>query len=158
MVKKVISGGQTGADIAGLIAAKKLGLETGGTMPKGFRTLKGPRPEYARLYGVKEHASYAYPPRTECNVKDSDGTIRFATNWDSAGERCTLKLIKKHGKPFLDVAPNADPFDFITHPLAKRWIQDNNIQILNVAGNSEETSPGIAKFVIEYLTEVLKND
>jgi hypothetical protein len=154
MIKKVISGGQTGADIAGLIAAKKLGIPTGGTMPKGFRTLKGPRPEYAKLYGIKEHASYAYPPRTECNVKDSDGTIRFATHWESAGEKCTLKLIQKHGKPWYDIDPSIghDPLHVV------EWMLQHNIQILNVAGNSEETSPGIAKFVIEFLTRVLSDD
>jgi hypothetical protein len=38
------------------------------------------------------------------------------------------------------------------------WIEQNNIQILNVAGNSEETSPGIAKFAIEFLTRVLSDD
>ena len=51
-IKKIISGFQTGADIGGILAAKRLGLETGGTMPKGFRTEDGPRPEFAELYGA----------------------------------------------------------------------------------------------------------
>jgi RNA polymerase sigma factor (sigma-70 family) len=41
MVRKVISGGQTGADQAGLFAAEAFGIETGGWMPKGFLTLAG---------------------------------------------------------------------------------------------------------------------
>jgi hypothetical protein len=36
-LEKVISGGQTGADIAGGIAAHKLGIDTELTFPKGFR-------------------------------------------------------------------------------------------------------------------------
>jgi hypothetical protein len=35
MLERVISGGQTGADQAGLAAAKRLGVPTGGFMPKG---------------------------------------------------------------------------------------------------------------------------
>ena len=34
----IISGGQTGADMAGLMAAKKVGFNTGGFAPKGFKT------------------------------------------------------------------------------------------------------------------------
>jgi hypothetical protein len=36
------------------------------------------------------------------------------------------------------------------------WIIGNNIRILNVAGNSEKTAPGIAKFVGEYMIDVLE--
>ena len=35
-ITKVISGGQTGVDTIGLQVAKELGIETGGTAPKGF--------------------------------------------------------------------------------------------------------------------------
>ena len=35
---KIISGGQTGADMGGLLAAKDLGIRTGGWMPKGWLT------------------------------------------------------------------------------------------------------------------------
>jgi hypothetical protein len=38
LVTKVISGGQSGADLGGLRAAKVLGIQTGGSMPKGFLT------------------------------------------------------------------------------------------------------------------------
>lgn len=34
---KIISGGQTGADIAGIIAARKLGIDFEATFPKGYR-------------------------------------------------------------------------------------------------------------------------
>ena len=36
-IDKVVSGGQTGADIAGLIAAEKLGIPSVGTWPKGYK-------------------------------------------------------------------------------------------------------------------------
>ncbi|MNY06814.1 putative molybdenum carrier [compost metagenome] len=36
-IDKVVSGGQTGADIAGLVAAYKLGIPLEGTWPKGYK-------------------------------------------------------------------------------------------------------------------------
>ena len=54
MVRKIISGGQTGADQAGLAVAKRLGIPTGGFVPKGFLTEAGPRPDLAAEYGLEE--------------------------------------------------------------------------------------------------------
>lgn len=155
MLIRIISGAQNGADLAGLKVAKAFGLSTGGTMPKGYRTLDGERPEYAELYGITEHASSAYPPRTYANVKDADGTIRFAHNFNSSGEKCTMKAIVQYGKPHFDVLVN-DPSIFRIaqecHPLtATEWIKTNNIKTLNIAGNSEKTCPGIEAFVERYL-------
>ena len=54
MIEKVISGGQTGADEAGLFAAKEFGIKTGGWMPRKFLNERGENPEYAELYGIQE--------------------------------------------------------------------------------------------------------
>jgi hypothetical protein len=152
LLKRVISGGQTGADRAGLIAAKAAGIPTGGWMPRGFIAYDGERPDFAELYGIAEVASDRYPPRTAKNVRESDGTLRFATNFDSPGELLTLKLCKAHGKPHLDVRPGGDiePSDAVA------WLCENEIRILNVAGNSEQTSPGIQDFVLGFLEEVFR--
>ena len=81
MMERVISGGQTGADQAGLAAAKACGIPTGGWMPKGFLTTAGPAPELAAEFGLKEHSG-EYAERTGANVRDADATIRFAVdNW-----------------------------------------------------------------------------
>jgi hypothetical protein len=37
---------------------------------------------------------------------------------------------------------------------AVSWIKENNIKILNIAGNAEQTSPGTYKKVKSYLIEV----
>lgn len=42
MIKKIISGGQTGADQAALDVAIKLGIPHGGWIPKGRKTEDGP--------------------------------------------------------------------------------------------------------------------
>src|SRR5688500_14728345 len=102
-LRKIISGGQTGADQAGLFVAKRFGLETGGMMPRGFKTLTGPDPVLARLYGLTEHESDSYVPRTHYNASTSHGTIRLAGNFESRGEICTLKALKDHNRPYFDV-------------------------------------------------------
>ncbi len=44
MIKKIISGGQTGADQAGLDVAIELGIPHAGWIPKGRKTEKGTLP------------------------------------------------------------------------------------------------------------------
>lgn len=151
MIEKIISEAQTGADQAGLIAAEKMGLLTGGTIPKGCKTLSGPNPQLLKRFNLKESESSSYPVRTEQNVIDSDGTIRFAKTFSSPGERCTFRAINKHLKPCFDVdLLNPPPHDEVVE-----WVLKNKIRVLNVAGNSEQTAPGIEKFVVDYLVIVI---
>lgn len=131
---KIISGGQTGIDRLGLEVGKELGLETGGTTTPGFYTENG-KDESLRDFGVVEispelqagrKGKEFYLPRTEQNVLNSDGTVYFATNDDSAGRIATERFAKKHNKPFL-LNPTSEQL--------AQWLYDNNIQTLNVAGN-----------------------
>lgn len=142
IVIKVISGGQIGADIAGLRLAKRLGIETGGWMPMGFKTLVGNKPEYQAEYNLVDCNTEDYPTRTEYNVKDSDGTVRFAYDFESPGERCTLKAIKKYSKPYFDVLlygmPSNHYYTVQAPEELAEWIFDNGINVLNVAGNANQ--------------------
>lgn len=148
---KIISGGQTGVDVVSLLAAKVRGIQTGGTMPRGFITLLGPKPEYAVNFGMVEHASDKYPPRTEENVRNSDGTIQIASHWDSPGEILTSKLIKKVGRPGLKV----DFHKPLPASQIVEWLESNRIAVLNVAGNAHRTNPQIGLFAFGLLGEVL---
>lgn len=152
MLNKIISGGQTGVDQAGLRAAKKCGFATGGWLPKGCITQKGARYDFLETYGMKEHSSFGYPGRTESNVKDSDATIRLAVNFKSPGEICTFKAIKWHNKPHLDVNIN-EP---ISIDEVVSWLVKNNVVTLNIAGNAESTSPGIGEKAENYIVEILR--
>jgi hypothetical protein len=152
ILERVISGGQTGADRAGLAATKPAGIATGGWMPKGFRAQDGSHPEFAELYGIQEHASDRYPPRTALNVKESDATIRFATDWSSPGEVLTLEMCERYGKPQLEVTPGGQ----VSPADVAAWLVENNVRVLNVAGNAERTSPGIEAFVVAFMMEVFR--
>lgn len=149
---KIISGGQVGADIAALRAAKSLGVETGGYMPHGYKTAQGNKPEYAELYGMFTTVSEDYPPRTSHNVRKSDGTLRIAYNFDSYGERATLREIYKWSKPHYDVNPRNFSQDEIRNVVD--WLLDHDIRILNVAGNAKpEIEPFVEMFIVSLIRE-----
>lgn len=139
-IKRIISGGQRGADVAGLRAAAKLGIETGGFMPKDFMTLDGPMPIYKELFGCVELQSKGYKPRTFANVGYADGTVRFARFFTTPGERCTRNAIVEFNKPSFDVViMQVDPEYYGMVPTADEfadWLRETKIETLNVAGNA----------------------
>lgn len=136
MKVKIISGGQTGVDQVGLELAKKHGLETGGTMPAGFRTNAGPRPDMAALYGMVEHGSRNYAIRTAVNVRESDFTVWFGS--ESPGYRCTESACKKFGKHFIVNKTRDELWSYIKNFLL---VYDPESLTINVAGNRFETHP-----------------
>jgi len=146
----IVSGGQTGADYAGLCAAKVFGLRTAGWMPKGFKTLDGPRPEYAKLFGLKETESDRYPPRTFANVSMADFTIRFAGDFSTPGERLTQRACAEKRKPYNDCVYG----DSVDHIIP--FLSQVKPRIINIAGNAESTYPGIFKYTFDSLCEIFR--
>lgn len=146
---KIISGGQNGVDQAALRAAKASGFPTGGTAPKGYRTLDGSMPELGDIYGLGESYSPGYPPRTQDNVADSDATLQVYEDCSSPGEVCTLNAVRACRKPLMQV-----PLGHVGPEQAAQWIKDNGWSVLNIAGNSERTSPGIGGRAERFLLEV----
>jgi hypothetical protein len=140
MIKKIISGGQTGADRAGLDAAKLLNIKTGGYCPKGFLTENG-NDITLKSYGLKETESASYEERTERNVLSSDGTVIFC-KIDKDGK------IIGGGTSFTYQIAIRNKIPVIINPTEKqfiKWINENKIKILNVAGNRESQYLGIYK-------------
>jgi len=145
-VEKLISGGQTGADRAGLVAAVNLGMKVGGTVPKGRLTDTGPLSDLEmERYNLVESRYATFPPRTRANVRDSDGTVIFGRT-SSPGSRLTLRLCEEYGKPFL---VNPEPRTL------RQWANQWDIRVLNVAGNRERTNPGIYRHTLAVLTHAL---
>ena len=158
-VTKIVSGGQTGVDTIGLQVAKSLGIETGGTAPKGFLRERGIDSEDISSYGLieisdEQQADYTnrkgktdpYTGRTELNVRNSDGTVYFSTDSDSAGKIATKRAANEFHKPFIE-NPTAEEL--------RDWIDKNGIKTLNVAGNRGSklnNGPEIANIIKEALT------
>lgn len=149
---KIISGAQTGADQAGLDVAYFLCMPTGGYITKGGRTSNGPlSKDYIAKMSLVELPSASYQVRTWKNVEESDGTIRLAIDFTSPGEKCTMAAILKYNKPHIDV----DLLEPIDPSVVRRWLVDNNIKVLNVAGNCQwKEKMNIYKLVYQYLLDV----
>lgn len=152
MIKKIISGGQTGSDRGGLYAAHALGLETGGYAPMRWWAENGPEPELMKFFGLVETELLGYEHRTHMNVIHSDGTVIFGDR-SSTGSQLTSRFVQREKKPnvWFDVP--------VTHREAKRyfleWVEKNGVVVLNVAGNRESIKPGIQERVTEFLIEAL---
>jgi hypothetical protein len=143
---KIVSGGQTGVDRAGLDAGLDSGLAVGGWCPKGRLAEDGAIP--AR-YALREMAKPGYPPRTRQNVLDSDATLILSDAEPTGGTRLTMVFALKLSKPFLVAAPDtADP------AMLAAWLRDNRVGVLNVAGPKESKCPGIYRRCRELLRQV----
>jgi hypothetical protein len=143
-LRKVISGGQTGADKTGLVEAKKLGLETGGTAPKGYRTEAGPDFSLRDDYGLVESESYDYAPRTKQNVADAEVTLWFGKT-NSPGYWCTRNVCKALGKQFYE-----NPTELQLEYLC------NTFSVWNVAGNRRSKNTVVVSLVERAFKTVAK--
>ena len=150
MLKKIISGGQTGADQGGLEIGYELGLQTGGTAPWNWMTAEGPKETLLKSYGLVAgpYDEKTYPRRTRLNVRDSDGTVIFGNTF-SPGCILTLKYC----------AGCDPPKPYILNPEPEElagWIVESKVQVLNVAGNREHTNPGIKKRTMDTIWEAYR--
>lgn len=151
----VVSGGQSGADLGGLRAAKRCGIPTGGYMPRGWMTEFGPRPNYKEWFGMDEWITSDYKDRTRENVRLGDGTVIFGQR--SPGSNATEEFCRVLGKPCIWITSKNVLFG--VDPDAMRefseWIGTHSIQVLNVSGNRESITLGIEFGVEDFLVEAL---
>ncbi|MFC1863871.1 YpsA SLOG family protein [Thermodesulfobacteriota bacterium] len=154
MIKKIVSGGQTGVDQAALDASRAWDIPHGGWIPKGRLTEDGPLPDG---YNLKEMPTDSYPERTQQNVIDSDGTVIISHGDLTGGSLYTQHLAYKHKKPCLHV--DLDRIDSIR--AAKTildWINENRIEVLNVAGPRASKDPKIYEAAESLIEAVISLD
>jgi len=147
MVRRIVSGGQTGADRAGLDAANRIGLPHGGWCPKGRRAEGGRIPTRYRL---QETESDGYSARTQRNVFDSAATVIFTRGPMTPGSALTEKFADWHGRPCLHV----DVADPKAEENLRAWLSGID-GTLNVAGSRESGAPGIGQTVFDLLVRVI---
>ncbi len=151
MLEKIISGGESGADLAGWRVARAFGVAAGGWTRNGFRTDDGRHPEYPAQSAAAELPADSESAHAEQNVQDSDATVWFGQTTTSSAH-ATAAACLTFGKPYMPVYPGAsfEP----SHVAA--WISENKIRTLNVAGDREHEEPGIGDRVEHFLGEVLR--
>jgi hypothetical protein len=147
MLKKIVSGGQTGVDRAALDVAIVSGIDHGGWCPKGRRAEDGRIPE---RYNLQETPRAGYRQRTAWNVRDSDGTLILVRHRLRGGSRYTCDCAIQSGQRYFLAR-----LDAMTSPQsAYQWIQEHSIAILNIAGPRATSDPLIyedARYFLEAL-------
>lgn len=156
MIERIISGGQTGADRGGLDAAIELGIEHGGTCPKGRTAEDGIVP---LRYKLVECERAGYPPRTHANVRDSDATVLFTVGaTPSTGTRLTIRFCTEMERQMKHINLEVGREEALNQ--LREWLDDcesfgRPVRTLNVAGTRESKSPGIQRMVQEVLVTAL---
>ena len=147
-----MSGGQTGADRAGLDAAVEAGILHGGWCPRGRFAEDGKIPAKYRL---RQTMSSFYTERTEKNVLDSDMTAVFTFGPPLGGSASTVIYAKRHGKPFRHFDLNGKE-SVLVKDFCK-WLEslEKDEIVLNIAGSRESTGPGAYEKVKNILAETL---
>jgi len=147
---RLISGGQTGVDRGALDAALELGIPHGGWCPRGRLAEDGPIPD---RYQLCESDSPEYPVRTEQNVLEGDATLILCRGRPSGGTELTRRLAQQHGRPHLVV-----DLDDVPDPAGvRRWLAEQRIETLNVAGPRDSQSPGIGALAREFIVRVFRS-
>jgi hypothetical protein len=147
MIRKIISGGQTGADRAALDVAIKLGIPHGGWIPKGRKAENG---RLSDKYELKEMVTGSYPKRTEKNVVDSDGTLIISHGILTGGSALTRDCAEKHQRAWLHIDLDTT-HAFKAALMINSWIMKNGIEILNVAGSRASEDHEIYKDTLKIL-------
>jgi hypothetical protein len=163
MIEKIISGGQTGVDMAALDIAIMFGIPHGGWCPKGRIQEKGSTipQEYklTEITGNFKTEKENYNARTKKNIETADGTLIFIPKipLPSQIKDGTLLTIKEaeyqakllhKAKPLL-INLSSDSSENIQ--IISNWIKKEKIKTLNIAGPRESTCPGIYQLTTQFL-------
>lgn len=162
MTLKIVSGGQTGVDQAGLEAAVELGLDFGGWAPHGWIAENGmvPAPYRGRM---KEHPDCGsrgrnYRTRTLANIRDSQATLILVERLPlEGGTKLTNDFAASIGRSHrvVNIALDSAKAD------AEKWLDEilsgARALVLNIAGPRESKAPGIQVRARAFLTEVLRS-
>ena len=149
MITRIVSGGQTGVDRAGLDVALALQIPCGGWCPKGRLAEDGVIPDD---YPLKETPSERYEQRTEWNVRDSEGTLVINMGKLSSGTLYTVQKTKALKKPFLVVQVDQE----MDCGAINEWFEEHDIQILNIAGPRQSKYPDIYLKTKNFLMKLLR--
>jgi len=162
-LSRIVSGGQSGADIGAIDAAAFRGLKWGGYIPKGYRTDCGPLyPEYQPFF--TETKSKEYSESTRKNIETSNATLLFVVDGRMGrGSKLTQRLCKELNKP-LFIVPltwKNEP----SYPVASKkaiedllnFMREVDPYVLNVAGPRESDDNDMEEVVRAIIYRMLES-
>ena len=152
-IEKIISGGQTGVDRAALDVALARGIPAGGWCPKGRSAEDG---VIDAAYPLSETPSADPAERTERNAGDATATLILVDGPADAGTRHTMRVARDLGRPWLAV-DLGDPSERADLAATARWLDDNHVRVLNIAGPRESNARGIYRAAASYLQDLFRH-
>jgi len=130
MLKKIISGGQPGVEIAAIDAAIQLEIPHEGWAYKGRKTEDGVLPEQYKVKGIDNPS---YFERLKKNIIDSDGTVILTDGQFLIGLKGVRDLAEKHTKPCLHLELR----DCTTNQAIssiRKWMENHDIEVVYFTG------------------------
>lgn len=149
---KIISGGQSGADISGNLFAYEHGIETEVNAFEGFKPVRGTIPPYIKVNYVCDKKDYVanLKCRTIYNIDHSDLTIILLKDdiYYTKGSLFTLNRCMKSKKNVITTDIYTQEFDYTLFGIQyftyrnkptslKEMVQKLEPKILNIAGQRE---------------------
>ncbi|MFT3742456.1 MAG: putative molybdenum carrier protein [Gammaproteobacteria bacterium] len=162
MLVKIISGGQTGVDLAALDIALKFGVDYGGACTKGRFNELGQIPvKYKKLFEINytgKDEKENYSKRTIQNIHDADATLVLVPKLPlpkniTDGTTLTVEAVQKTNKPFLIIDLSLKMELNIEKVI--NWFGDNDVKVLNIAGPRESQSPNIYNVSSSFLEALM---
>lgn len=144
---KIVTGGQTGVDLAALQFARQNGLAYGGWVPKGRMNEAGRIPDH--FNGLIETQSPDVSERTKLNVQSSDALLVFSDGSPSPGTQLTVDFAKATGTPCL-IVDVRDGVETCARQI-RAWLDTDPVTALNIAGPRASEAPKIGTQVTDIL-------
>ena len=150
MIKKIISGGQPGVEIAALDAAIRLNIPHAGWCYQDRKIDGG---ILDQQYNVKEIDNPSYFQRLENNIVDSEGTVVLSYGELVMGSKAARDLAVTHNRPFLNVNLSKHA---LNHAIAsiRRWMARNEVTTVYFTGT--KTGAGVNPNVYDEVIQVIE--
>jgi hypothetical protein len=150
MIKKIISGGQPGVEIAALDAAIRLDIPHAGWC---FSDRKIDGGILAQQYNVKAIDNPSYFQRLENNIVDSEGTVVLSYGQLVIGSKAVRDIAEKNNKPYLNVNLSQHP---LNHAIAliRKWMTKHEIAAVYFTGT--KTGGGLSPNVYDEVIQVIE--
>ena len=152
-LKKLVCGGQTGVDRAALDAALAAKFPCGGWIPGDRMAEDGVIPD---RYPLIILPNGSYRQRTRLNVVDSDGTAILYSDALKGGTRLARNLCALLNRPYILIDARETPGAIEAAKAVVKFIEQNRIETLNVAGPRASGWPAGYRFAFDVISGVIK--
>jgi len=154
MINKIVSDGRAGINRAALDIAIKFDILYGGWITKARKTEDG---NLYKKYKLKEIPASSNLDPIEKNVLASDGTLIICFG-ESVGNSIMIKnMAEKYNRPCL-LVDLYTANDFFTAQSISAWINEHDIEVLNISGSEQSEDPQVYKTTAKILETVLYLD